>query len=932
MGASDGYVVGTTKVVDHGPNSDRWNLVIVGDGYRLSELNQYHTDVQSFLTTFRTTAPFNELFCGINVHRVDVVSNESGADIPACAGGTPVAVNSYFDATFCSNFAGSPMERLLTIDSGLATTVATTQVPERHQVLCIVNSSKYGGAGGAVATCSTHGSAAQIAIHEIGHSAFGLADEYGGNGSGTPAGEPSEPNVTRNTNRNTNKWRTLIAPTTPMPSACDGSCASSTCVAPASAPAAGAVGTYEGGIYANCNTYRPLPDCYMRTLGTPFCPVCAGVIRQTLQPFLPTETINLLTPSINFFNVPAGMGGIGVTTQRAIVWEVRTCRQLTFQIINGPSGGFGVPAGTSVSVTADPTVPLAKARLWLSYTSTNPGDLANGQVTVRCNQTGQTWLINISANTIARPRAAVALVLDRSGSMNEDAGDAVSKVQKLREAANTFISLMPPNDGIGIVRFNDTAQRLMEIQEAGVAPSGPGRTTALNHIMGADLNPGGNTSIGDGVVKGKQMLDDGQASAATPYDVTAEVVLTDGMWNQPPSLNDVGGSLTATSYAVGLGLPSNISVGALTSLCQGNNGYLLVTGAITPDQSMRLSKYFVQILAGVTNAQIAADPAGMLDGHAEHRIPFWINEADYGMDVILLSPFPYGIELRLEAPDGTIIDAGTGANSRFVLSNYVSYYRCALPVLPANGDGSHAGLWHALLRIGTPNPDRGWSWREHYAQAQSTHLQRQLPYELVVHSYSSLTFDGRLTQKSFEVGATAKLTAIVHEYDVPRTRYVDSWAEVVRPDGSHDTILLTPTAEHFEADYSLLQNGLYRFRLRARGQTTEGTPFEREKTLTAVAVPGGDQWSPDEPKIDQLCEWLRCLRKSGALDGPLAERFKAMGIDLHTLLACMADRCRQPGLAPREPQRQHDAITSLSAGQMKSLVRWVAAELDKRPD
>lgn len=30
MSASDGYVVGTTKVVDHGPDSARWNLVIIG--------------------------------------------------------------------------------------------------------------------------------------------------------------------------------------------------------------------------------------------------------------------------------------------------------------------------------------------------------------------------------------------------------------------------------------------------------------------------------------------------------------------------------------------------------------------------------------------------------------------------------------------------------------------------------------------------------------------------------------------------------------------------------------------------------------------------------------------------------------------------------------------------------------------------------------
>jgi hypothetical protein len=299
MSASDGYVVGTTKIIDHGSDSVRWNLVILGDGYRATELAQYHTDVQNFVTALRTTPPLDELFCGINVHRVDVVSNESGADDPGCAGGTPTAANTYFDATFCSIFAGTPLDRLLTVDTALALSVASAQVPLRHQVLCIVNSSKYGGSGGTIATCSTHAQAAQIAIHEMGHSAFGLADEYGGNGAGTPAGEPSQPNVTRDTNRTTNKWRDLIAASTPMPSQCDPGCAASACIPPAMPPAPGAVGTYEGAIYSDCDTYRPLPSCYMRDYA-PFCPVCAGVIRQTLQPFLPPESITLTTPEYKF--------------------------------------------------------------------------------------------------------------------------------------------------------------------------------------------------------------------------------------------------------------------------------------------------------------------------------------------------------------------------------------------------------------------------------------------------------------------------------------------------------------------------------------------------------------------------------------------------------------------------------------------------------
>ena len=369
--------VGVTKVVDHGPESSRWDLVIVGDGYQASELTQLpHTCSELHQPNCERRRPSTSCSAASTCIASTSCQPRAAPTIPGCGGGTRRSTaNTYFDAKFCSLFAGTPLERLLTIDDGLALSVANTYVPLKNQVLCIVNSTKYGGSGGSVATCSVDPQANEIAIHEIGHSAFGLADEYGGNGAGTPAGEPRQPNVTRDTNRNTNKWRALIAATTPMPSQCDASCAASTCVPPVTPPAPGAVGTYEGGIYSDCNTYRPLPSCYMRDYG-PFCPVCAGVIRAVLQPFQPAESITLVTPSISFTKVPSGMGGVGVTTHRAIRWDVVTCRNLTFRITSGPTGGFGTPLGTLVVVSADPIVPAAAARIWLSYTSTNPGDSA----------------------------------------------------------------------------------------------------------------------------------------------------------------------------------------------------------------------------------------------------------------------------------------------------------------------------------------------------------------------------------------------------------------------------------------------------------------------------------------------------------------------------------------------------------------------------
>ena len=153
MSTADGAVSGTQKIVDHGPDAQRYNIVILGDGYRAAELAKYHADAQAFVDTLRQTAPFGDLWCGINVHRIDVTSTDSGADDPLTCGdgsaGSGALARTYFDATFCS---GGAIRRLLTCDSVSARNVAHTKVPAAHVVLVIVNSPIYGGSGGDEAT------------------------------------------------------------------------------------------------------------------------------------------------------------------------------------------------------------------------------------------------------------------------------------------------------------------------------------------------------------------------------------------------------------------------------------------------------------------------------------------------------------------------------------------------------------------------------------------------------------------------------------------------------------------------------------------------------------------------------------------------------------------------------------------------------------
>jgi hypothetical protein len=899
MTTSDGYVGAKHKIVDHGPDSQRYNIVILGDGYQASELGQYATDVANFVATFRATQPYGSLWCGINIYRVDVVSTDSGADDPGTCGdgstGTGATPRTYFDATYCG---GGQIRRLLTCNSGVALSTAQAQVPEVHMTMVIVNASQYGGSGGSVATFSTNPSSAEIGLHEMGHTAFSFADEYGtyqGCGSGETGhdhytgGEPTEPNVTANTNSATIKWHGVLTNAADtLPTTANANC--SDCDPQANPRAASYVGAYDGARYFHCGCYRPSYNCRMRALGFAFCAVCQKVISDTLHPFLPAESITLTTPSIAFTDIPEGLGGAGVTTYRAIVFDVVTCGTRTFTITAGPTGGFGTPFGITSQVNATDPGPILNARIWLSYTSTATVSSASGSVTVACLETGQSWVINIMANTVPRPKSAVAMVLDHSGSMSDDPGDGTTKVAKLRQAAGIFVNAMLEGDGLAIVRFDDTAQLLMPVTDVGPAVTGAGRVAATTHINGPELDPAGSTSIGAGVVTGKAALDAAQAAASPHYDVTAMVVLTDGEENTPPFLADVGSSITANTFAIGFGQPENISTAALNTLTQGHNGYLLVTGAITSDQSTRLSKYFLQILAGITNANVVLDPQGILTAGAVHRIPFVIGDPDYGVDVFLLTPAPQIVTFELEAPNGDVLSPASVAalpNVQYVQASALAYYRAALPAEPAHPSGTHAGTWTARLSIDRkrvlPNVPS-------YAVGGAAAVAR-VPYNVIVHCYSNLAFRAFVQQTGFEPGQSAAIVATLREYDVPVDHRAVVWTEVTRPDGSAFVLTLSEDEPgRFTGTLDGTIAGLYRLRVRARGTTFRGDAFEREQTMTAAFYAGGNR-PPKEGGCVDLCALLRCLVGGKGIEPAAHENLAKLGVNLGAIGACLAQQC-----------------------------------------
>jgi hypothetical protein len=244
MSSADGAVLGVTKIEDNGSAAQRFNLVLVSEGYQAGEMAQFAGD----------------------------------------------ALHTYFDAAYCN----SGIRRLLECDADLVRRLIDAQVPEWHQILVLVNSAVYGGSGGTIATFAINGDWQQVALHEMGHAAFGFADEYdtwAGCGLDPAAShdrhaptEPVQPNVTVNADPATIKWNALLAAGAPVAAMPNPDCTQ--CNRGPSPVADGTTGLFEGADYCHCGCYRPAYECRMRDIGFEFCAVCQDVIRRTIKPYL----------------------------------------------------------------------------------------------------------------------------------------------------------------------------------------------------------------------------------------------------------------------------------------------------------------------------------------------------------------------------------------------------------------------------------------------------------------------------------------------------------------------------------------------------------------------------------------------------------------------------------------------------------------------
>ncbi len=299
VGTSDA-VIGHQAIWSSADPVDALDIVLVGDGYTRDQMAIWINDATEMAAKILSTAPISQHKNRINIHRVDAVSNESGASydcIDECRM-RDTAFESIFavelvNQTLGTNYSTAPIFQMNQWEVARAVSVVPYDL-----VLVVANTTRNGGMAVHYATVTKDDDYwTDTGVHELAHILGPLGDEYVSNDCIIDERLGLPLNISDDA---TNPpWSQWIKPGTPLPTSSTGEHRDH-------------VGAFEGAY--NCpELVRPSHICKMSSVRKDFCSVCTEALAQQVYQYADfVDEVNV--------EVAADATQIQVSTQWPDVW------------------------------------------------------------------------------------------------------------------------------------------------------------------------------------------------------------------------------------------------------------------------------------------------------------------------------------------------------------------------------------------------------------------------------------------------------------------------------------------------------------------------------------------------------------------------------------------------------------------------------------
>jgi hypothetical protein len=385
--------------------------------------------------------------------------------------------------------------------------------------------------------------------------------------------------------------------------------------------------------------------------------------------------------------------------------------------------GFDYGGGSSGSALFDSAGRVIGASLWFPL---GPGPDQCG-----VHYTSSRAVLDGLAAPPAPPTPLdVMIVIDRSGSMSlpGTAGTGRTKMDEARDAASLFVQLVRTGAGdrVGMVSFSTSATSPPETAPALVTAAQKQALVGPSPFTGGTIGAlaaGGLTSIGGGIGAALQAV-------GTTTNQRAILLLTDGLQNTPPLVEDVEAQLGDTQLCVvGFGNEWNLDGALLNRVARDHGG--LYTRA---SDGLALKKFFALCFGNIFSANMLTDPELRVPANDLYAPDLSVDVCDESRLTAIVGWNAPGEDLDVSfvAPGGATVNAGSP------------------------GVSSERGRTWAFLRVPLPfGGERNGTWKLRVSRAiygELADISNEIRYFVSVLAEGGPTFEALLPERRLYTG------------------------------------------------------------------------------------------------------------------------------------------------------------------------------------